>query len=98
MAAGRNVATIDFGATPVAEKPFTITDAVITAGMVIECFVSAGDSTADNLGGTDSDHEHAAASWQCAPSLGAAGSFTVKIVCLIDLCFGTFKLQYAYST
>ena len=95
MANGRNVATIDFGAVPVAEKSFTITDAAITAGMVIEAFVSGGDSTSDN---TTTDHDHAAASWKCSPSLGAAGSFTCNIYCLMDLCAGTFKLQYAYST
>lgn len=95
MANGRNVATIDFGATPVAEKSFTITDAAITAGMVIECFVSGGDSHADN----DTEaHKHAAASWRLAPGLGGTGLFAVDIYCLMDLCWGNFKVQYAYST
>lgn len=95
MANGRNVATIDFGATPVAEKSFTITDAAITAGMVIEGFVSSGDSTGDNA---IADHQHAAASFRVGCSLGASGSFTADVTCLVDMCHGTFKLQYAYST
>lgn len=95
MAAGRNVATIDFGVTPVDEASFTITDAAITAGMVIECFMSGGDSTADN---NSAEHKHAAESLRFAPSLGLAGSFTVDIYATMELCFGTFKMQYAYAT
>jgi hypothetical protein len=96
MANGRNVAVIDFGVTPVAEASFTITDAAITAGMVIECFMSGGDSVAAQ--NTTADHDHAAASFRLSPSLGGSGSFTVNIYCLIDMCWGQFKMQYAYST
>lgn len=95
MAAGHGVATINFGSTPVAEKSFTITDASISSGMLIEAFVSAGDSHADN---NTEAHNHAAASWRLAPSLGGAGSFTLDVYCLMDLCYGNFKVRYAYST
>jgi hypothetical protein len=95
MATGHGVATIDFGATPVAEKSFTITDAAIAAGMLIEAFVSAGDTHADN---NTEAHNHAAASWRLAPGLGAAGSFPLDVYCLMDLCHGNFKVRYAYAT
>lgn len=95
MASGHGVATINFGTTPVAEKSFTITDASITAGMVVEAFVSAGDSHADN---DVASHSHAAASWKLAPGLGASGSFPLDIYCLMDMCHGNFKVRYAYST
>jgi len=95
MANGRNVATIDFGATPVDSATFTITDANITAGMIIEAFVSSGDSTADN---DVTDHLHAATSWKLVASAGAAGSFTLDVYCMFDFCYKTFKVQYAYST
>lgn len=95
MANGHGVTTIDFGATPIAEANFTVTDAAITSGMSIECWINAGDSTADNDTG---DHAHAAASMKFAPSLGGAGSFTVDAYLLIDLCTKTFKMRYAYAT
>lgn len=96
MANGHGVATVDFGSTPVAEKlSLTITDAAISSGDSIECWVNAGDSHADN----DTDaHKHAAVSFRFAPSLGGAGSFTVDIYLLMDLCTGNFKIRYAYAT
>lgn len=95
MASGHGNATVDFGSTPVSEGSFTITDAAITVGMVIEAFVSAGDTATGN----DAEaHDHAAASFKLSPSLGATGSFALKIYCLIDLCYGQFKIRYAYST
>lgn len=90
--AGKSSATIDFGATPVAEASFTITDANITATTVVEPFMLV-DSTADN----DAEaHRHAAASWKMV-ALPASGSFTLYVTSLIDLCWGTFKVQYAYA-
>lgn len=90
--AGSTTTTIDFGATPVADKVFTITDAAISSTSYVEAFVM-GDTTVDN----DADsHKHAAASWRlcCTP---ASGSFTLDITCLIDLCYGTFKVRYVYA-
>lgn len=90
--AGKSSTTIDFGSTPVSEASFTITDANITATTVVEPFVLV-DSTIDN----DQDsHRHAAASWKLA-ALPATGSFTLYITCLLDMCNGTFKVQYAYA-
>lgn len=90
--AGKATATIDFGSTPVANGQFTITDANISASSVVEPFVQVT-STVDN----DQDaHRHAAASWQMT-ALPASGSFTLDVTCLIDLCSGTFTIQYAYA-
>lgn len=90
--AGKAEATIDFGSTPVEEASFTITDANITSTTVVEPFVLIT-STADN----DAEaHQHAAASWKLS-ALPATGSFTLYVTCLMDLCHGTFKIQYAYA-
>lgn len=98
MANGRNVTTVDFGTVPVSEKSFTITDAAITAGMIIEPFISSGDSVAGATGNDVEAHKHAAASFKMGASLGGSGSFTLDVYCLIDMCHGQFKIQYAYST
>ncbi|CAB4165500.1 hypothetical protein UFOVP820_60 [uncultured Caudovirales phage] len=92
MASGVGTTTIDFGATPVANASFTITDASIASSNYVEAFVMI-DSTVDN----DTDaHQHAAASWKLA-ALPAAGSFTLYITSLVDLCWGTFKIRYVYA-
>ena len=90
--AGKSSATIDFGSIPVAEGTFTITDAAITASTVVEPFVMVT-STVDN---DVEAHRHAAASWKLV-ALPATGSFTLYATCLMDLCSGTFKVQYAYA-
>jgi hypothetical protein len=92
MASGKGTATIDFGATPVADKQFTITDAAIADTNYVEAFVMV-DSTADN---DVESHRHAAASWKLG-ALSNNGGFTLDISCLMDLCFGTFKIRYAYA-
>jgi hypothetical protein len=92
MATGTGTATIDFGTTPVSEKQFTVTDALIAGTNYVEAFVMV-DSTADN--NVDA-HRHAAASWQLS-CLAGTGSFTLDVTCLIDLCVGTFKIRYAYA-
>lgn len=83
--------TINLGSTPVAEAAIVITDARIQASTIIDAFVIV-DSTGDN---TQADHQHAASSWQIT-CLAAAGSFTLDIQCLIDLCWGTFNIRYVY--
>lgn len=90
--AGNGIATIDFGATPLEESSFTVTDGAITSTMAVEAFVMV-DSTVDN---DVESHRHAAASWKLA-ALPATGSFTLYITCLIDMCHGTFKIRYAYA-
>jgi hypothetical protein len=92
MATGTGTATIDFGTIPVADKQFTVTDAAITALNYVEAFVMV-DSTVDN--NVDA-HRHAAASWQLS-CLPGAGSFVLDVTCMMDLCFGTFKIRYAYA-
>lgn len=90
--AGIGTATVNFGSTPVSEGSFTVTDASITSTNYVEAFVMA-DTTGDN--NLDA-HKHAAASWRmcCTP---ASGSFTLDITCLMDLCYGTFKIRYVYA-
>jgi len=90
--AGKATTTIDFGSTPVAEGQFTVTDANITSTTDVEAFVVV-DSTVDN----DAEaHRHAAASWQMTV-LPGSGSFTLYVTCLVDLCWGQFKIRYAYA-
>jgi len=90
--AGKGFATIDFGSTPVSEASFTITDAAISGASVVEPFVQVT-STVDN----DAEaHQHAAASWKLV-ALPGSGSFTLYVTCLMDLCHGTFVIQYAYA-
>jgi gentisate 1,2-dioxygenase len=90
--AGKGTAVIDFGATPVAEKQFTITDAAISSTSIVEAFVQVlltGDNNAES-------HRHAAASWKLVTEAGT-GSFLLDVTCLIDMCHGTFNIQYAYA-
>ena len=85
-------ATVDLGVNPVSNASVTVIDAGITAASYVQVFVM-GDSTVDN----DLDaHLHAGASWKMAP-VPAAGSFTLYIDAIIDLCWGTFKIRYTYS-
>lgn len=92
MSAGTNTTTIDLGATPVAEKQLFVADAAITPANYVEAFVQV-DATGDNDAG---DHRHAAASWTLVAE-AAAGGFNLDITCLMDLCWGTFKLRYVYA-
>ncbi len=91
--AGKDSAIIDFGPAPVASAEFVITDANITSSAtVVEPFVvitATGDNNAEA-------HRHAAASWRLSAE-SRAGEFTLYVDCLIDLCFGTFEIQYAYA-
>jgi hypothetical protein len=85
-------ATVDLGVNPVSNASVTVTDAGISAASYVQVFVM-GDTTVDN----DLDaHLHAGASWKFTP-VPAAGSFTLYIDALIDLCWGTFKIRYTYS-
>lgn len=90
--AGKNVATIDFGSTPVDSGSFVITDAMILPTTEVEAWVVV-DSTVDN---DQESHRHAAASWKLS-ALPGTGQFTLYVDCMMDLCFGTFKIRYAYA-
>jgi hypothetical protein len=90
--AGTGTATIDFGATPVAEAVLSVVDAAIDPTKYVEAFVMI-DSTVDN---TVEDHRHAGVSWRLA-CLATAGGFDLYVDCLADLCHGTFKIRYAYA-
>lgn len=86
------VATVDFGAVPVTEGAFMVTVAGMTSANVISAFVMA-ESTADN----DAEaHRHAAASFNlcCLPG---TGSFTLYATCMMDMCWGSFKIRYSYQ-
>jgi hypothetical protein len=84
--------TVDFGATPVAEATFTVTDAGVTSASYVECFVQ-GDSTADN----DADSHLAAGRSFRLTATPASGSFSLDVQCVIGLCTGEFKLRYSYA-
>lgn len=83
---------IDLGAIPLAEFSETIVDPAITPTSVITITVSPSASVDNSL----EDHLHAAASWQmiCVPS---SGSFDLHITNMMDLCWGTFNLNYSYQ-
>jgi hypothetical protein len=85
-------ATIDFGSTPVNESVITVTDAAISSTDYVDAFIMI-DFTVDN---NVDDHRHAAASWKlsCLPS---NGSFDLYVDCLVDLCYGTFKIRYTFG-
>lgn len=89
--AGTGTATVDFGATPLAEASVVVTDAGVSSSSYVEAFVMI-DATGDN----DTEaHQHAAASWKlaCAP---ASGTFTLYVTALMDLFWGTFKVRYVW--
>lgn len=89
---GRGLATIDLGSTPQSSFVVTVTDASITSTSDITAYVMA-ESTVDN---NVESHRHAAASWQMSCEAGT-GSFQLYIDCMTDLCWGTFKIRYAYA-
>lgn len=84
--------TIDLGAIPVSSTSVTVTNASISATSYIQVFVM-GDATVDN---NIDAHLHAGASWKLI-TVPAAGSFTLYIDALIDLCWGTFNIRYTYA-
>lgn len=90
--AGAGTATIDLGSTPDNSFTITVTDASITSTSYVEAFVMV-DSTVDN---DVEAHRHAAVSWKLA-TLPATGTFTLYIDGLVDLCWGTFKIRYAWA-
>jgi hypothetical protein len=90
--AGSGASVINFGAVPVSEGVFAIADANITSSMAVEAFVQV-DSTVDN--DTES-HRHAAVSWRLS-ALAGSGGFTLYTDALVDLCYGTFNIRYAYA-
>jgi hypothetical protein len=92
MATGKGTATIDFGSTPVSGAVITVTDAAILSTNYVEAFVQI-EATGDN---TNEDHHHAAVSWKLS-CLAANGSFDLYVDCLADLCYGTFKIRYAFA-
>lgn len=90
--AGSATSTINLGSVMDNSFSITITDTNVTATSYVEAFVMV-DSTVDN----DTEaHRHAAASWKLS-TLPATGSFTLYIDGLIDLCWGTFKIRYAWA-
>jgi hypothetical protein len=86
-------ATIDLGATPVADASIVVPVVGMLATHSVQVYVMGSDSTVDN---DTLAHRHAGMSWQmiAAP---AAGSFTLDIACMMDVCWGTFKIRYSYQ-
>lgn len=85
-------AVIDFGASFVAEKTFTVTDPDVVPTSVIQCFMQ-GDSTADN---SAASHLIGGRSFRFTATPGS-GSFSLDAVCLIGMCAGTFKIRYSHA-
>lgn len=85
--------TIDFGATPVDGKTFTITDAGVSAASYVEAYIQSNDTTINN---TADDHRAAAASMRLSCE-AAAGAFNLEVHLLFGLVTGQFKVRYVYS-
>ncbi len=86
-------ATVDFGATPVSEGTFTVTDAGVSATSVIECTVRPTDTTATNDAGS---HLMAGILFRMVPTPGA-GAFSLDIKAMVGLVTGQFVIRYKVS-
>ena len=84
-------ATINFGATPVNYRQFTITDATMAGSTFVECFFMASDSTADSSQG---DHVKAGIHIRVPATTMTGDTFTVECYVEKDYVVGTFKLRY----
>jgi hypothetical protein len=85
--------TVDFGATPVDGKTFTITDAGVSAVSYVEAYIQSNDTTANN---TADDHRVAAASMRLSCEPGA-GQFNLEAHMIFGLVTGLIKIRYVYS-
>ena len=90
----KGTATIDFGATPINYKEFTITDPTMAGLTYVEPFFMSSDSTVDN-----SASNHAKARWVIEAIGGAPVGNDFPVICRLKkgLCTGTFKIRYAGS-
>lgn len=88
-------ATLDFGATPVAETSVAVTGQTdITAASFAEAWFMAR-STATN---DTAAHKHAAAVMRLVCSVPSAGvGFTITAYCLQGAATGTFKVEWTWS-
>lgn len=93
MAADRATATIDFGATPVAEADFNIVDATISGTSYVEAFVQHNDTHADN----DAEAHKAFAAYAKLSCSANAGSFDLHVTMLAGYVTGNFKIRYAHD-
>ena len=82
--------TVDFGATPLGEKDFSITDAGVSTTSYIHAWVQHNDTTADN--GVEM-HKNFGNFGRITCSAGT-GSFSAHIGTLIGLMTGQFKFRY----
>lgn len=86
-------ATIDLGVTPVADASIVVPVVGMLATHSVQVYVMGSDSTVDN---DALAHRHAGVSWQMVAT-PVAGSFTLDIACMTDVCWGTFKIRYSYQ-
>ena len=93
MAVG--TATVDFGATPVEQATFSITDAALIALTYVEPFFMSSDSTADNDANAHEMAGHLIEVVAGAPD--GAGTFAVIANVLLGQVTGQFKLRYGAS-
>ena len=79
---------VDFGATPISDKEFTITDASVTGASVIMVSPAYEDTT------NNTADEIIAAGLICAAGKPGTGSFTLTVASTTDLLSGKYKINY----
>lgn len=94
MASGVATTTIDFGATPIGEKDFTITDANVSTASYVEAFIQHNDTTATN--GTEM-HKNAGVFMKLVCSAGT-GQFLLHAGTLFGLVSNVFSIRYVWNT
>jgi hypothetical protein len=85
--------TIDFGATPTDGANATITNASISPSSIIQAFIIASDSTANN---NANNHQIAAAAMRFIITPGT-GNFNLETHCMFGLANGQFNIRYTYQ-
>lgn len=95
MATG--TAILAFGASPVDNGTFTITDAGVSAASFVEAFFQGNDSTVGAQANDTVAHEMAAACFANSACIPTAGQFDVVLHTMIGLVTGDLKIRYVYS-
>jgi len=85
-----NSTTINFGAVPIDEGTFTVTDTSVDTDSIIVATVMGSDSTVDN----DAEAHQLAAAFFRFSAEPSGGSFTLRVLSLFGLCSGLFKVRY----
>jgi len=91
--AGTGTTTVDFGATPVGEATFTISDAGVSAASYVEAWFQYNDTTAGNVA-----EMHKTLGFFCKPNCSAGSSQFLAYCGLTGgLATGQYKLRYAFT-